>query len=162
MEILQRYDSLFQFYAEWNRRDTTGERFEFLRRPRPLDWGLLKRQAVAESGLDPDAVSRVGAQGLTQFMPATWAEHARQELGEAVPMAGGRRHLNPFDPEDAISAQSDMMAWLLDRYTGDQRKALAAYNWGLGNVDKSLRAHGEAWDVKLPVETKGYLVSILV
>src|SRR3990167_7361776 len=112
----ERYDSLFQCFASWDRRrDGTW----FSRIP-PLDWTLLKNQAVAESGLDPDAVSPVGAKGLTQGMDATFKEWAEGQYGFDIPPT---RHISVFDPEEAIAAQSDIMQWLI-RSFGDVRKAL--------------------------------------
>lgn len=107
-----RYDSLFQFYAE----------------PYGLDWKDLKAQCRAESNFNPAARSFAGAMGLMQFMPATFEEWAN------------RLHLitaNPYNPEHSIQCGAAYMAYLRERYKGDQRRALAAYNWGLGNVDKN-------------------------
>jgi soluble lytic murein transglycosylase-like protein len=60
------------------------------------DWRLLKAQYLAESRLDPSAVSPVGAQGIAQFMPGTWSDVAK-ELGYPA-------DITPFDPEAAIPA----------------------------------------------------------
>ena len=101
-----------------------------------ISWRLLKAQATAESNLDPTAVSSAGAQGLSQFMPATW-----EEFGEG----------DPFDPADAIDAQGKYMATLLERFGGDEEKALAAYNAGPTRV-----ARGGT----LPKETRDYVAKI--
>lgn len=146
----ERYSSLFQCYATWDRR-RDGTWFE---RQSPLDWRLLEKQAIAESGLDPDAVSPVGAKGLTQFMDVTWKEWEVNEFGPAIPP---NRHVSVFDPEDAIRAQADVMGWLLGVWEGDARKSLASYNFGLGNVRKTIEKHGDRWEEFLPLETKQYL-----
>ena len=150
----ERYDSLFQVYAEWDR-DKTGA---WVKRPIPLDWTLLKAQAVAESDLDPDAFSPVGAQGLTQFMRATWDEWEKRQFTSAPPRP---QTISPSDPEDAIWAQADMMAWLLSHWKGDRRKALASYNWGIGNVTRAIQRDGYGWTVGLPRETADYIDRIL-
>lgn len=127
-----RYDSLFQFYAEEN----------------GLDWQLLKKQAVAESSLDPRARSGVGALGLMQFMPATWTEWGN----------GG----NWTNPEDSIKTGARYMAWLLKQFNGNYAEALAAYNWGIGNMKRSIASLGDQWRGALPKETSNYLEKILV
>jgi soluble lytic murein transglycosylase-like protein len=119
---------------------------------------LLKKQAVAESGVEPDAVSPVGAKGLPQFMDNTFRECETNEFGPTIPP---NRHVSVFDPEDAIRAQADVMGWLLGVWKGDMRKALSSYNFGLGNVRKTLEKHGDKWEEFLPLETKTYLKRVL-
>ena len=104
--------------------------------------GVLAAQLRAESGFSPTAVSRVGAQGIAQFMPATWA-------GSWNPWRGA----SPFDPAAAIPAQARYLRRLLDAVGGDLAHALAAYNAGLAGS-----AGGpEAW----PAETRAYVGTIL-
>ena len=119
---------------------------------------LLKKQAVAESGLDPDAVSPVGDKGLTQFMDQTWKEWESNEFGPDIPP---NRHVSAFDPEDSIRAQADVMQWLLGVFKGDAAKALAGYNWGIGNLWRCLAKHGDQWRDFLPLESQRYLEKIL-
>ncbi|WP_436772845.1 NlpC/P60 family protein [Yinghuangia sp. YIM S09857] len=57
---------------------------------------VIAAQIEAESAWDPKAVSSAGAQGISQFMPGTWATFGRDENGNGV---------SPFDPADAIMAQ---------------------------------------------------------
>lgn len=154
MRPTDRYDSLFLCYSAWDRR-RDGTWYE---RTTALDWNLLKQQAIAESGLDPDAISPVGAKGLTQFMDATWTEWEANEFGPTIPP---NRHVSIFDPEDAIRAQADVMHWLLGIWQGDVAKALASYNWGLGNLRKCLEKHGENWREFIPLESRQYLKKIL-
>jgi membrane-bound lytic murein transglycosylase D len=118
----------------------------------------LKRQAIAESGLDPDAKSSVGAQGLSQFMAATWNDWLEQKWGGPPPP---NRYITPYDPEDGICAQADYMAWLLGVFDGDERKALASYNAGVGRVRTLIAMRGDFWEQGLPDETRGYLAKIL-
>lgn len=72
----------------------------------------------SESGFDPMAVSRVGAQGIAQFMPET---------------ARGVGLADPFDPDAAIPAAGRYLGGLLRQF-GSIPLALAAYNAGAGNV----------------------------
>ena len=154
MNSRDRFDSLIQFYAE-NGRKGDGP---FMPRIPPLDWRLLKRQLMQESAADPDAVSRVGAKGLAQAMDATFQEWVRNEFAGDPPP---RRHVSAFDPEDAIHFQADFLGWLLGMFSGETRKAIAAYNAGPGRVGKLIKEPGDLWEQNLPEETKDYLKKIL-
>lgn len=95
--------------------------------PFPAAW---KAQLYQESRLDPLAVSPVGAAGLAQFMPGTWAQITREmRLGNVSPAS-----------EVAIDAGAYYMrklrrSWSAPRPAEDrQRLAQASYNAGLGNI----------------------------
>ncbi len=145
----QRYDDLFRVFAEWDRKDGKW----IMRPPGVLDWRVLKAQAIAESSLEPRAVSPVGAKGLFQFMDPTWKEWSERKQPGAP--------LDPFNPEANTWMAACYVEWLLGRYSGDYRKAMAAYNFGPGNVSRLLRDHGEQWERHLPLETSGYLAKVL-
>ncbi|MGI6683977.1 MAG: lytic transglycosylase domain-containing protein [Bacillota bacterium] len=104
---------------------TTKSQFDPLFHKAEKEWnipaGLLKAVAKAESNFDPNAVSSAGAQGIMQLMP---------ETGRSLGVT------NPFDPEENINGAAKYLRSLLDRYEGDVRLALAAYNAGPGNVKK--------------------------
>jgi hypothetical protein len=102
-----------------------------------LPVGMLASIMRAESGGDPMAVSKKGAMGLYQFMPAT-----ARELG-----------IDPLDPAQATEGAGRYLSQLYDQ-TKDWPKALAAYNWGIGNVkEKGLAA--------APEETQKYVPKVL-
>jgi hypothetical protein len=86
-----------------------------------LDPALVDRLVQAESAYNPLAVSKKGALGLMQLMPATAVEFGAKD---------------PFDPEQNVRAGVKKLKGLLDRYSGDERLALAAYNAGEGAVDQ--------------------------
>jgi soluble lytic murein transglycosylase-like protein len=84
-----------------------------------LDPDFVSSVIKAESNFKPHAVSRKGAQGLMQLMPATAAQ-----LGVA----------DPFDPKANVEAGTAHLSALLDKYHDDPVKALAAYNAGAHRV----------------------------
>lgn len=99
---------------------------------------LIRSVVITESAFKTDAESHAGAQGLMQLMPET-----ARELGVE----------DSFDPQQNLLGGSRYLKQLLDKYAGDLDHALAAYNWGQGNVDR----HGLD---KMPQETRQYLDKI--
>lgn len=108
---------------------------------------FLKAQVQAESGFNPNAVSKKGAFGLTQFMPATAKQYG----------------VDKNNVQSQVEGQAKYMGYLLKHFGGDWDKALAGYNWGEGNVRKVIATAnktGADWRTLLPQETKDYLVKI--
>ncbi|MDX1461450.1 MAG: LysM peptidoglycan-binding domain-containing protein [Marinirhabdus sp.] len=116
----------------------------------------MKYLAIVESALDPRATSRVGAQGLWQFMFSTG-----KMFGLEVSSYVDERN----DPLMATEAACKYLK-SLESSLGDWDLALAAYNSGPGNVAKALRRAGgytNYWNIRhhLPRETAGYLPAFL-
>lgn len=103
---------------------------------------LLGRVLYQESRFRPDIISGqtrspVGAVGIAQFMPATAAEWG----------------VNATDPYSSIDGAGRYLRWLYERL-GSWEKALAGYNWGIGNVQRQGLE-------KAPAETRAYVSEIL-
>jgi len=96
------------------------DRFEEAEELNDLPSGLLGAVARQESGLYPCAVSKAGAAGLMQLMPATAAQFG----------VGDR-----FDPWQSLQGGGQFLKQLLSRYDGDLKLALGAYNAGPARVD---------------------------
>lgn len=117
----------------------------------------LRYLPVIESALVPTAVSRAGAAGLWQFMPAT-ATGNGLEINSLVDQ---RR-----DPYLASDAAARYLKQLYNTYD-DWSLAIAAYNCGPGNVNKALRRAGggkkDFWEIYpfLPQETRGYVPAFI-
>lgn len=100
-----------------------------------------------ESGGNQNAVSPKGARGVMQLMPGTMRDPGfgvtpMRDDSEAENRRVGREYLDA----------------MYRRY-GDRRVALAAYNWGPGNVDKWLKSGADP--KKLPAETRKYISNVL-
>ncbi|HCJ6060110.1 TPA: transglycosylase SLT domain-containing protein [Escherichia coli] len=121
--------------------DWMGPMFNKLESLYQLPAGLLKSVAITESGGNQFAVSGAGAKGLFQFMDGT----ARDM---------GLRGNDVFDPEKSAQAAAKYLSQLLRQNGGDLSKALASYNWGIGNVKR----YGMGL---MPQETRNYIPKVM-
>jgi len=120
------------------------------RRGLPMEVALVP---FIESAFNPQAVSPVKAAGLWQFMPATGRSFDLMQ--------------NAFrdDRRDVLASTNAALDYLerLHRMFGDWQLALAAYNWGNGNVQRAIRANRAAGlgtgylDLRMPNETRNYV-----
>jgi len=100
---------------------------------------LVKAVVTVESDFDPKAVSAKGARGLMQLMPGTAADLGVDDV---------------YDPRGNLDGGIRHLRGLLDRYDGDVRLALAAYNAG----EEAVRRHG---GVPPYAETREYVRKVL-
>lgn len=127
---------------------------ELIKEGVPLE---LQYLPVIESAINPNAVSRAGACGLWQFMPAT-----ATGLGMEVNSLVDERR----DPRSSSRNAARYLKQLYSIY-GDWSLAIAAYNCGPGNVNKALRRAGggklDFWEIynHLPKETRGYVPAFI-
>ena len=104
-----------------------------------LEPALVKAVVHVESAFDPRARSPKGAMGLMQLMPGT-----AQRFGVS----------KPYKPEENVRGGVTYLKWLHDRYAGNMRLVLAAYNAGEGRVDKTR-------EVPLIRETQMYVKRVM-
>lgn len=116
----------------------------------------LKYLAIVESALNPVAISRAGAVGLWQFMPAT---------GRMYGLNPGQSIDDRRDPFKATDAACRHFIDLYNRF-GDWHLVLAAYNAGSGGVSRAIKRSGgktDYWEVQpyLPRETQNYVPAFI-
>jgi membrane-bound lytic murein transglycosylase D len=123
---------------------------EVQRRKLPTDLALLP---FVESAFNPEAMSRASASGMWQFMPGT---------GRTFNL---KQNVFRDDRRDVLASTNAALDYLvrLHKMFGDWHLALAAYNWGEGNVQRAIRrnrASGLPTDyesLRMPGETRFYI-----
>lgn len=124
-----------------------------------VDSKILARQGFHESRWKADAKGTLikkykgtedqHAYGAAQFLPSTGRQYGLMTMEDLM------------NPEKSIDAQAQYMARLQKLFNGNIDAALAAYNWGEGNVLKHIKKHGALVPEKLPKQTRDYLERIL-
>ncbi|KMJ52181.1 peptidoglycan N-acetylmuramoylhydrolase [Vogesella sp. EB] len=160
-ELVRRHEKYYTARPEYLRRTLDRSRKylfhimnEVEKRGMPTELAFLP---VVESSFVPSASSPVGAAGLWQFMPATGREYELEQTW----WYDGRR-----DVVESTRAALDYLQVLYNRF-GDWNLALAAYNWGQGNLSKAIsrvRAKGETEsyeNIVMPAETRNYAPKLL-
>jgi soluble lytic murein transglycosylase-like protein len=110
-----------------------------------VDANIITAQIMAESKGRTGDVSPKGAKGISQFMDDTAKQYGVDVTNDA----------------SSIRGQANMMSDLLKQFGGDYPKALAAYNWGSGNLQNAINKYGVNWMAAAPAETRNYVASIL-
>lgn len=100
-----------------------------------LDPYLVSAVIFCESRFDPNAVSRAGARGLMQVMPATG-----QEIADLLQEPFDPDQL--FDPETSIRYGTYYLMLQMERFDGNPAVVLAAYNAGPHRADQWIREYG--------------------
>ena len=160
-DIVRRQERFYASKPEYFRRTLDRSRKylfhimnEVERRGMPTELALLP---LVESAFVPTAKSHVGAAGLWQFMPATGRQYGLEQTW----WYDGRR-----DVTEATRAALDYLENLYAQF-GDWNIALAAYNWGEGNVSRAiarLQASGQEVtyeNIRMPNETRNYAPKLL-
>lgn len=123
---------------------------EIERRGMPMELALLP---FIESAFNPQAMSSARASGMWQFMPATGKDFALKQ------------NLFRDDRRDVLASTRAALDYLqrLHRMFGDWHLALAAYNWGEGNVQRAIARNtrqglpADYLSLSMPVETRHYV-----
>ncbi|MFX3633715.1 MAG: lytic transglycosylase domain-containing protein [Candidatus Pristimantibacillus sp.] len=113
-----------------------------------VDEGLIASIIKQESAWNAKAKSSAGAGGLMQLMPGT-----ASSLGVT----------NVNDPAQNVNAGTKYISQMISKY-GDEQLALAAYNWGPGNMDKAIKKYGKNWSAiasHAPKETQNYVTKVM-
>jgi soluble lytic murein transglycosylase-like protein len=109
-----------------------------------FDPSLILAQAQTESGFRNVTNPSTGACGVLQLLPSTAAQYGVSDcLNVAANIDAGVHYLSD----------------LLNQF-GDIAKALAAYDWGPGNLSKAISAWGDQWLAHAPAETQNYVAKI--
>lgn len=127
---------------------------ETQKRQLPAELALLP---VVESGFDPHAKSHAGASGLWQIMPRT---------GKGLGLTSNSNYDGRKDVIASTDAALNYLASLKKNFQEDWFIALAAYNWGPGNVGKAIKKGNwykrtDYWKLKMPKETREYVPKLL-
>ena len=160
-ELVRRHESKFASSAAYFNRTIERSRpymyhisQEVAKRNMPAEIALLP---FIESAFVTKAKSTVGASGLWQFMPATGRHYGLEQ----TPLYDGRH-----DVYAATDAALNYLEYLHGLF-GDWSLALAAYNWGEGNVGRAVnRARAQGLEpvyenLKMPAETRNYVPKLL-
>ncbi|MGL4767062.1 MAG: lytic transglycosylase domain-containing protein [Formosimonas sp.] len=142
-------DATAEKVYEWRKK----LKLEVLEKENNLPIGLLSAVMHQESAGNPEAVSHAGAKGLFQFMAPTARDMGLNDRS---------------DPAASAQAAAKYLDQLYERYNRNLELTLAAYNWGLGNVDQYLKPRGKdnksTYDkarlTKMPDETQNYISRI--
>lgn len=111
-----------------------------------VDPAILFGIGMQESRFNPMAKNKKsGATGMMQFMPLTAFQYG----------------IDPKDAEQSIYGASRYFRHLKTMFKGDDQAAIAAYNWGEGNVQRAQKKYGADWFSHAPEETRNYVPQVM-
>ena len=121
------------------------------------DWAWHKARVRVESNFDTSAVSKAGAAGIAQFIPATAFEYGAKTLAERFDATWSINSMVRYikDIWNYIDSRTDTALTTRNH----QMFSDAGYNWGMGRVVKTMRKAGHTWEdivPFLPKETQLY------
>ncbi|WP_046231806.1 lytic transglycosylase domain-containing protein [Paenibacillus algorifonticola] len=114
-----------------------------------IEPSLIAAIIQQESSWNPQAKSSAGAGGLMQLMPGT---------------ASGLGVKDVNDPIQNVNGGTKYISQMMSKYNNDPQLALAAYNWGPGNLDKAIKKYGANWSAIVsyaPTETQKYVAKVM-
>jgi len=116
-----------------------------------LNWKLCKAVAYKESEYNANAIGEDGEIGVMQIMFST-----AQDMG-----CYDREEL--FNPEKNIKYGCKYLNWLRIQFIdGGLQELLVAYNWGIGNVKKTIDEYGIKWYLHVPLVVKQYYEKVML
>lgn len=116
-------------------------------------FSALEKQYGLPSGLLDQMWAKESSRGKNMLGPMTKYGQAKGHFQFLDGTAKEQGVTDPFDLTNAATGAAKYMGSLMQRYNGDLQKALAAYNWGMGNVDRKGMANA-------PWETRDYVGTI--
>lgn len=105
--------------------------------------GIIQTESSFRPGATGPSTKYGQAKGLMQLLPSTFNET----------LGGG----DIYNPQQNVQAGAMYYAKMLQMYGGDRAKALAAYNWGPGNLNRAIANYGDDWISHAPKETQDYI-----
>lgn len=123
------------------------------------------RQLDAQNNLPPGTLASVWQQESNKGQNAGFAKPGDPNSAygdfQFIPKTAAEYHVKRGDFGSEALGAGQYMGFLSRKYKGDLRKALAAYNWGPGSLDKDIAQNKAGWEQHVPKETENYINKIV-